>query len=84
MANKPYVTVKKINEVLSLYGVVMWKEYKWSNGIDPVGYTWYISPLEHEHTYTWEEKRYYLPDFKTNHQLLECALENIDKVTKRS
>lgn len=81
MANKPYVTVKRINEVLSLYGVVILKEYNWGrNSISPIGYHWYITALEHEHTHSWDVPRYYLPDFKTNQQLLEFALANLDKV----
>lgn len=81
MANKTYITLKKMNAVLSLYGVVVLKEYAWGRtSTIPTGCHLYLTKLENEHNYSWDIPRYYLPDIKPNQKLLEFVLENLGEV----
>lgn len=84
MANKPYLTMKRVNEVLSLYGVKL-MERRYVNFVHG-GYVlgvkdYYLAPISREHGDPWETPTYVLPPLKTNQQRLEVALANLDKVT---
>lgn len=83
MANKPYLTMKRVNEVLSLYGVklIARKQVHYSLGeyhLSPKEYC--LAPILSDGFDRWEIPTYILPKLKTNQQRLECALANLEKV----
>ena len=84
MANKPYLTMKRVNEVLSLYGVKL-IERRYVNFVHG-GYVlgvkedYYLAPVSSDGLDRWEIPTYILPPLKTNQQRLEVALANLDKV----
>ena len=83
MANKPYLTIKRVNEVLSLYGVKLMERrlVNFVHGGYVLGHKEYcLVPVSRDEFDRWEIPTYMLPDFKTNQQRLECALANLEKV----
>lgn len=84
MANKPYLTMKRVNEVLSLYGVklIARRQISFVHGGYLLGYKeYYLAPIDSTNiNFPWESPSYFLPNLKTNQQRLEVALANLDKV----
>ena len=85
MANKPYFTLKKANEVLSLYGIQLKKVYEFWGGEfknTHVAYTYVaIKVNEPIPKWSWEATKIYIPyDRKTNIQRVEYVLENLERL----
>ena len=81
MANKPYITLKKANEVLSLYGIRIIKQLEF-DGVDSFYYH-YTAIKDSEHTleWSWEATKIYIPyDRKTNMERVEYVLENLERL----
>lgn len=80
MANKPYITLKKANEVLSLYGVRIIKRIEWgAEGF----YETYAALKESDYLYewSWEATKIYIPyDCKTNMERVEYVLEKLERL----
>lgn len=85
MANKTYFTLKKANEVLSLYGVMIKKVYEFWGGEyknTHVVHTYVAIKIpEHIPEWSWEASKIYIPyDRKTNIQRVEYVLENLERL----
>ena len=83
MANKPYLTMKRVNEVLSLYGVKLMGRrqiHYLMGGYDLGPKEYYLAPVSSDGLDPWETPTYILPPLNTNQQRLEVALANLDKV----
>ena len=80
MANKPYFTLKKANEVLSLYGVRIIKRIEWgSEGFYETHAA--IKSSDYLIEWSWEATKIYIPyDRKTNMERVEYVLENLERL----
>lgn len=80
MANKPYFTLKKANEVLSLYGVRMLRENYWGSNNHDCIYS-AIKVNEPIPKWSWEATKIYIPyDRKTNMERVEYVLKNLERL----
>lgn len=81
MGSKTYFTLKKANEVLSLYGIRIIKKLEWDG--DDSFYYYYaaIKIPEHIPEWSWEATKIYIPyDRKTNMERVEYVLENLERL----
>ena len=81
MANKPYITLKKANEVLSLYGIRIIKKLEW-DGVASFYYHYAaIRASDYLFEWSWEATKIYIPnDRKTNMERVEYVLENLERL----
>ena len=81
MANKPYFTLKKANEVLSLYEIQL-KKFM-SFGVENIKIHTYVAIKVNEPIpeWSWEATKIYIPyDRKTNMERVEYVLENLERL----
>jgi hypothetical protein len=83
MANKPYFTLGRANEVLSLYGVKIKKVYEYWDGVNKnarVTYTYVaIKITEPMPEWSWEVTKIYIPySIRTNMERVEYVIKNLN------